>query len=179
MFNQEMGIINKVLLEVFNIAPRWYTNPWLARAALLIVNLWLGYPYWMLVTSGALQGIPTDIYEAAQIDGANGWQRFTKITLPPLLLVSVGPLMIASFIYNFNNFNLIYAFIGGWATHPNGNDRGRIHRHHHQLRLQPGLRQRTWRAIWLRIGHFADFVCPDRFHVAYPIPLYKYVGGNQ
>ncbi len=90
MFNQEMGIINKVLLEVFNIAPRWYTNPWLARAALLIVNLWLGYPYWMLVTSGALQGIPTDIYEAAQIDGANGWQRFTKITLPPLLLVSVG-----------------------------------------------------------------------------------------
>lgn len=117
MFNQEMGIINKVLLEVFNIAPRWYTNPWLARAALLIVNLWLGYPYWMLVTSGALQGIPTDIYEAAQIDGANGWQRFTKITLP-LLLVSVGPLMIASFIYNFNNFNLIYAFIGGGPPIP-------------------------------------------------------------
>ncbi len=117
MFNQEMGIINKMLLEVLGIAPKWYTNPWLARAALLIVNTWLGYPYWMLVTSGALQGIPADVYEAAQIDGANGWQRFTKITLP-LLLISVGPLMIASFIFNFNNFNLIYAFIGGGPPIP-------------------------------------------------------------
>ena len=117
MFNQEMGIINKMLLEVLNIAPKWYTNPWLARAALLLVNTWLGYPYWMLVTSGALQGIPGDVYEAAQIDGANAWQRFIKITLP-LLLVSVGPLMIASFIFNFNNFNLIYAFIGGGPPIP-------------------------------------------------------------
>jgi ABC-type sugar transport system permease subunit len=64
-----------------------------------------------------LQGIPADVYEAAQIDGANGWQRFTKITLP-LLLISVGPLMIASFIFNFNNFNLIYAFIGGGPPIP-------------------------------------------------------------
>ncbi len=117
MFNPEMGIINKMLTDVIGIAPKWTTNPWLARAALLIVNTWLGYPYWMLVTSGALQGIPGDVYEAAQIDGANGWQRFTKITLP-LLLVSVGPLMIASFIFNFNNFNLIYAFIGGGPPIP-------------------------------------------------------------
>ncbi|MBP7213778.1 MAG: ABC transporter permease subunit [Anaerolineaceae bacterium] len=117
MFNPELGIINRVLTEVFNIAPKWFTNPWLARAALLLVNTWLGYPYWMLVTSGALQSIPSDIYEAAQIDGASPWQQFSKITLP-LLLVSVGPLMISSFIFNFNNFSLIYAFINGGPPIP-------------------------------------------------------------
>jgi ABC-type sugar transport system permease subunit len=80
--------------------------------AILLVNLWLGYPYFMLVSSGALQSIPADIYEAAMIDGATGWERFRRITLP-LLLVAVGPLLIASYIYNFNNFNLIYLFIAG------------------------------------------------------------------
>ena len=117
MFNPELGIINRVLTDVFNIAPKWFTNPWLARSALLIVNTWLGYPYWMLVTSGALQSIPSDIYEAAQIDGASPWQQFRKITLP-LLLVSVGPLMISNFIFNFNNFSLIYAFINGGPPIP-------------------------------------------------------------
>jgi len=117
MFNPDLGIINRVLFTVFNISPRWFTQPWLARAALLIVNTWLGYPYWMLVTSGALQSIPGDIYEAAEIDGASGWQKIWGITLP-LLLVSVGPLMISSFIFNFNNFNLIYAFINGGPPIP-------------------------------------------------------------
>ncbi len=117
MFNPDLGIINRMLESVFNISPRWFTEPWLARAALLIVNTWLGYPYWMLVTSGALQSIPHDIYEAAEIDGASGWQSFRNITLP-LLLVSVGPLMISSFIFNFNNFNLIYAFINGGPPIP-------------------------------------------------------------
>jgi len=117
MFNPELGIINRILGDLFNIAPKWFTNPWLARGALLIVNTWLGYPYWMLVTSGALQSIPSDIYEASQIDGASPWQQFRKITLP-LLLVSVGPLMISSFIFNFNNFSLIYAFINGGPPIP-------------------------------------------------------------
>jgi len=117
MFNPQFGVINRVLVSLLNIAPNWTTNAWLARTALLIVNTWLGYPYWMLVTSGALQSIPHDIYEAAQIDGATGWQQFKSITLP-LLLVSVGPLMISSFIFNFNNFNLIYAFINGGPPIP-------------------------------------------------------------
>ena len=117
MFNPDLGVINRILGSLFNIAPKWTTEPWLARIALLVVNTWLGYPYWMLVTSGALQSIPSDIYEAAQIDGATGWQRFRSITLP-LLLVSVGPLMISSFIFNFNNFNLIYAFINGGPAIP-------------------------------------------------------------
>ena len=66
----------------------------------------------MLICSGALQSIPEDIYAAAEVDGASPWQRFRHITLP-LLLVAVGPLLVASFTFNFNNFNLIFLFIGG------------------------------------------------------------------
>jgi ABC-type sugar transport system permease subunit len=112
MMNSEFGVINRFLEAAFGWAPHWMTEPFWAQVAILIVNLWLGYPYFMLVTSGALQSIPSDIYEAAVIDGATGWQRFRHITLP-LLLVAVGPLLIASYVFNFNNFNLIYLFIAG------------------------------------------------------------------
>jgi ABC-type sugar transport system permease subunit len=112
MMNSEFGVVNRILLDIIGWAPRWMTEPFWAKVAILIVNLWLGYPYFMLVTSGALQSIPSDIYEAALIDGATGWQRFRRITLP-LLLVAVGPLLIASYVFNFNNFNLIYLFIAG------------------------------------------------------------------
>ncbi len=112
MMNPEFGIINRTLENWIGVAPPWTTEPIWAQAAVLLVNLWLGYPYFMLVTSGALQSIPSDLYEAATVDGANGWQRFRSITLP-LLLVAVGPLLIASYVFNFNNFNLIYLFING------------------------------------------------------------------
>ena len=112
MLNPEFGVINQWLKSFIGMAPPWTTEAFWAKVAILIVNLWLGYPYFMLVTSGALQSIPTEIYEAAMIDGATSWQRFRRITLP-LLLVAVGPLLIASFVYNFNNFNLIYLFIQG------------------------------------------------------------------
>lgn len=112
MMNPEFGIINRTLENWFGWAPPWTTEPIWAQIAVLIVNLWLGYPYFMLVTSGALQSISADLYEAATVDGANGWQKFKGITLP-LLLVAVGPLLIASYVFNFNNFNLIYLFIGG------------------------------------------------------------------
>ncbi len=117
MLNPDLGVVNRVIESIFGISPDWFNVASLARIAILIVNTWLGYPYWMLVTSGALQSIPSDIYEAAEVDGATGLQRFWRITLP-LLLVSVGPLMIASFIFNFNNFNLIYAFINGGPPIP-------------------------------------------------------------
>ncbi len=112
MLNSEFGVINHWLKDLFGVAPHWTTEAFWAKIAILIVNLWLGYPYFMLVTSGALQSIPSELYEAAMIDGATSWQRFRRITLP-LLLVAVGPLLIASFVYNFNNFNLIYLFIQG------------------------------------------------------------------
>ncbi len=112
MMNSEFGVINRILDGLIGWAPHWTTEPIWAQIAILIVNLWLGYPYFMLVASGALQSIPSDIYEASMIDGASGWQSFRRITLP-LLLVAVGPLLIASYVFNFNNFNLIYLFISG------------------------------------------------------------------
>ena len=112
MFNNQVGVINRILSDLVGIAPEWTVDPTLAKFAILFVNLWLGYPYFMLICSGALQAIPGDLYEAATVDGANALQRFFRITLP-MLLVAVGPLLVASFVYNFNNFNLIYLFIEG------------------------------------------------------------------
>lgn len=112
MFNNQVGVINRTLTDLFGLAPEWTVDPTLAKLAILIVNLWLGYPYFFLICSGALQAIPSDLYEAAKVDGANALQSFFRITLP-LLLVSVGPLLVASFTYNFNNFNLIFLFIEG------------------------------------------------------------------
>ncbi|MAT98544.1 MAG: maltose ABC transporter permease MalF [Anaerolineaceae bacterium] len=112
MFNNEVGVINRTLSQLFNIAPEWTVDPTLAKLAILLVNLWLGYPYFFLICSGALQAIPSDLYEAAKVDGANAFQSFFKITLP-LLLVAVGPLLVASFTFNFNNFNIIFLFIEG------------------------------------------------------------------
>jgi ABC-type sugar transport system permease subunit len=112
LLSPELGVVNRVLNEFLGWAPPWFTDQWWAKAAILMVNLWLGYPYFMLICSGALQAIPKDIYGAAEVDGANMWQQFWRITLP-LLLVAVGPLLVASFIFNFNNFNVIFLFIGG------------------------------------------------------------------
>jgi len=72
----------------------------------ILVQLWLGYPYMFLICTGALQAIPQDLQEAAEVDGASAWGRFRQVTLP-LLLVAVSPLLISSFAYNFNNFNAI------------------------------------------------------------------------
>jgi arabinogalactan oligomer/maltooligosaccharide transport system permease protein len=82
------------------------------RAAIILINMWLSYPYFYIVSSGGLQAIPTDMLDAAAVDGANLWQRFSHITLP-LLLQIVSPLLVASFAFNFNNFNLIYIFNQG------------------------------------------------------------------
>ena len=112
MLNPELGVISRTMEALFGWSPAWYTNQWWAKVAILLVNLWLSYPYFMLICSGALQSISDDYYHAAQVDGANFWQQFRHITFP-LLLVAVGPLLIASFVFNFNNFNLIYLFIAG------------------------------------------------------------------
>ncbi|MDO9085157.1 MAG: ABC transporter permease subunit [Anaerolineaceae bacterium] len=112
MLNPELGVISRALESTFGWAPPWFTDQWWAKIAILLINLWLSYPYFMLVSSGALQSISEDYYAAAKVDGASIWQQFWHITLP-LLLVAVGPLLIASFVFNFNNFNLIYIFNAG------------------------------------------------------------------
>ncbi|MBD3940304.1 maltose ABC transporter permease MalF [Microbacterium sp. NEAU-LLC] len=110
MMNKSFGFINQVLLGGAEIP--WLTDPVLAKVSVLIVNLWLGFPYMFLVCMGALQAIPEEVNEAGVMDGANPWQIFRRIKLP-LLLVTVTPLLIASFAFNFNNFNLIYMLTGG------------------------------------------------------------------
>lgn len=110
MFNKEFGFINQVLLGGASIP--WLTDPTLAKIAILIVNLWLGYPYMFLVCTGALQAIPDEVLEASRVDGATAWQTFRNIKLP-LLMVPLAPLLISSFAYNFNNFPLIFMLTGG------------------------------------------------------------------
>ena len=110
MFNAEFGIINDLFF--FGSQINWLGDPWLTRGAVIFVNVWLSYPYWFLVCTGALQSLPGDTLEAAEIDGANRFQRFRSIVLP-LLLVSTAPLLIASFAVAFNNFTVIYTFNNG------------------------------------------------------------------
>lgn len=118
MLNPHVGIINKILEILFSWSPPWFSNQWWAKIAIIfLVNLWLGFPYMMLISTGALQSIPTELYEAAEVDGASGMQRFWNITLP-LLLVIVRPLLIFSFAFNFNNFNVIYLFNKGKPPMP-------------------------------------------------------------
>jgi len=113
MMNPNLG----VLARSFGINPPWFSDPLWAKIGILLINLWLGYPYMMLICSGALQSIPTDLFEASSVDGASPWQRFWNITLP-LLLVTVGPLLIASFTFNFNNYVVVEAFNKGGPPIP-------------------------------------------------------------
>jgi arabinogalactan oligomer/maltooligosaccharide transport system permease protein len=108
MFNADFGLVNRLL----GLGVDWLGGEWTARASVILVNCWLGYPYMFLITLGALQAIPRELTEAARIDGAGPWHAFRAVTLP-LLLVALTPLLIASFAYNFNNFNAIFLVTGG------------------------------------------------------------------
>ncbi|WP_232547366.1 ABC transporter permease subunit [Propioniciclava soli] len=115
MLNQNFGIINQTLLNGATI--NWLGDGTLAKLSILGVNLWLGFPYMFLICTGALQSIPGELTEAGIMDGAGPWRRFWNLTLP-LLMVSVAPLLIASFAFNFNNFSLIYMLTGGGPNYP-------------------------------------------------------------
>ncbi len=112
LFNQSFGEINIVLHALFGIQPGWFNDPTLARAMLVIINTWLGYPYMMILCMGLLKSIPDDLYEASAMDGAGPFQNFFRITLP-MLIKPLTPLMIASFAFNFNNFVLIQLLTNG------------------------------------------------------------------
>ena len=117
LFNVEFGQINAMLAPILGFKIPWLQDPFWAKVALLITNLWLGFPYMMLISLGALQSIPNELREAATVDGASGWQQFSFITLP-LLLSMLLPLLIASFAFNFNNFNVIYLVTEGRPAIP-------------------------------------------------------------
>ena len=113
LLNEQYGGINQ-LLSALGIT---YTIPWMtdvfwARTGLIIVNVWLTYPFMMSVCLGGLQSIPPTYYEVANVEGASRWDAFRKITLPLTVKVSI-PLIVASFAANFNNFGNIYMITQG------------------------------------------------------------------
>ena len=113
MFGND-GIVNGYLMKwgwISSPIPFW-TNPTLARVMIIVINIWVGIPYLMLIATGLLMNIPEDLYESARIDGANPVQMFFKITLPYMLFVT-GPFLLTQFTGNLNNFNVIYLLTQG------------------------------------------------------------------
>ncbi len=112
LFNQNFGEINAILDALFGVKPAWFADPLLAKAMLLIVNTWLGYPYIMVLCTGLLKAIPADLYEASAIAGAGPITNFVRITAP-LIVRPLTPLLISAFAFNFNNFVLITLLTNG------------------------------------------------------------------
>jgi arabinogalactan oligomer/maltooligosaccharide transport system permease protein len=111
MYNIQ-GPINLVL-SWFGIGPvRWLLEDTPARTALLITNLWLSYPFFMTVGLAALQAIPRDLYEVADLDGAGSWQRFRDITFP-FMLSAITPLMLTQLAFQFNNAGIVILLTNG------------------------------------------------------------------
>jgi len=107
MFNLEYGSVNLLLGELGLGPVAWLGGEWTAFAAATLTNIWLGFPFLMVVALGGLQSIPEELYEAARIDGAGAWRRFTAITLPMLKPV-LTPAIVLGTIWTFNNLNVIW-----------------------------------------------------------------------
>ena len=108
------GLVNGYLMKwgwISSPIPFW-TNPMLARITIIVVNIWIGIPYMMLIATGLLMNIPEELYESARIDGATPFQMFKSITLPYMLFVT-GPFLLTQFTGNLNNFNVIYLLTKG------------------------------------------------------------------
>ena len=113
------GPINSLLMQMHIISKpisflgqNQGDNPWIARLMVVIINMWLGIPYTMLMTSGILMNIPADLYEAARVDGTSKVKMFFKITLPYVIFITT-PYLIGSFVGNINSFNTIFLLTGG------------------------------------------------------------------
>ena len=112
MFNSEYGAVNLFLEKVFGFQFSWLSTEWGAFTACLITNIWLGFPFMMIVALGALQSISDSYYEAAEIEGANAWQKFWTITVPLIKPVMV-PAITLGVIWTFNNFNVVWLVSNG------------------------------------------------------------------
>lgn len=124
MFNESFGAINRDILGFFGIDPiPWMTEAMYTKIALIMIQTWLGFPFIFAMTTGVLQSIPEELYEAATVDGATNFQKFKSITLP-LVLFATAPILITQYTFNFNNFNIIYLFNGGGPAVPGANAGG-------------------------------------------------------
>jgi len=112
MFHRQFGAVNAVIVALGGDAVSWFARFSTAFTANVATNLWLGFPFMMVVTIGALAAIPRDLYEAASVDGATPWQQFWKITVP-LLGPSLGPSVALGAVWTFNQFNVVFLVSGG------------------------------------------------------------------
>ncbi|MGL6101405.1 MAG: carbohydrate ABC transporter permease [Fusobacteriaceae bacterium] len=120
MFNQNFGAINIILGKLGIDSLAWLSDPTLTFTAAIITNIWLGFPFMMMISLGGLQSIPTELYEAADIDGAGTWDKFKNVTLP-LLKPTLTPAIILGSVWTFNMLNVILIIAGGY-----GNDQTQI-----------------------------------------------------
>ncbi|MCM3629523.1 sugar ABC transporter permease [Paenibacillus glycanilyticus] len=112
LFNGQFGPVNQYLSYFgFGKLP-WLTDPTWAKATAILVNMWVGIPVSMVLILGVLTAIPKDLYEAADVDGASGYQKFRIVTLP-FVLFATAPILITQFAGNINNFNLIFLLTNG------------------------------------------------------------------
>jgi arabinogalactan oligomer/maltooligosaccharide transport system permease protein len=112
MFHPQFGVINQAL-QMFGLQPvRWFDGVVSSFMTGLVTNGWLSFPFMMVVILGALQSIPKDMYEAADVEGATRWQQFRRITLP-LLRPTLVPAVVISVVWTFNMFNIIFLVSGG------------------------------------------------------------------
>jgi arabinogalactan oligomer/maltooligosaccharide transport system permease protein len=114
LLNGTFGPINRTLIElglISNPIP-WLSDPNMARITLILVNIWIGFPYSMILVTSNMTAIPSQLYEAAIIDGANKWNQFKSITLP-LVLFQTMPLLIMQFAGNINNFGAVFFLTAG------------------------------------------------------------------
>lgn len=114
MFAQDSGIINHLLLKagIISTAVPWLIDPFYALVAVIITNIWIGIPFSMAVFHSGLQALPQEVFEAAEIDGANAWQRFWRITLP-LMRPLTAIVFILSVTYTVKVFDLVFVMTGG------------------------------------------------------------------
>jgi arabinogalactan oligomer / maltooligosaccharide transport system permease protein len=113
MFNYEYGAVNLFLTKFLHLpAVEWLASPWQAFGAAVLTNIWLGFPFMMVVALGGLQSIPDDLYEAAEIDGASAWQQFCHVTLPMLRPV-MAPAITLGIVWTFNNVNVMWLVTNG------------------------------------------------------------------
>lgn len=114
LLNGTFGPVNRTLqaLGITDAAIPWLSDPSMAKFVCIAINLWAGFPYFMLLTMGTMTAISQDVFEAAKIDGASKYQVFKGITLP-LVLYQTMPLIIMSFTHNINNFGAIFFLTGG------------------------------------------------------------------
>jgi arabinogalactan oligomer/maltooligosaccharide transport system permease protein len=108
MFNYEYGAVNLLITKYLHLPPvQWLTSPFEAFLAVIITNIWLGFPFMMVIAFGGLQSIPDDLYEAADVDGASKWFQFWNITAPLLRPVMI-PAITLGIIWTFNNINVVW-----------------------------------------------------------------------